>query len=205
MPWIPSATLHRQFSKISPSPQHNKLGFTAVEMVCTAAIFLAAAASIFKIYSTLQEREKQILTRSELTQLARMLEEYRALHGDYPKIVAHDDHQGIILCAALHGITDPNGNPTSGPKAQDLVTTTIKEIAGQFVDPFLSDYIYYYKLRSDGDSWDNPSYVLLSKGPKGQQNPQRNLNTSKGTAIDQRGYVSDSHGGDIIITNGGFL
>jgi hypothetical protein len=174
-------------------------------MVCTAAIFLVAMAGIFKIYGTLQEREKQILTRSELTQLARMLEEYRALHGDYPKIAAHDDRQGTILCAALHGTIDPDGNPIDGPKAQDLATTTIKEIGGQFVDPFSSDYVYYYKLRDGGDSWDNPSYVLLSKGPKGQQNPQRNRNISKSTAIDQRGCVSDSRGGDIVITNGGFL
>jgi type II secretory pathway pseudopilin PulG len=141
MPWIFSVNLRKHFLKISPLPWRNKLGFTAVEMVCTAAIFLVATAGIFKIYSTLQEREKQILTRSELTQLARMLEEYRALHGDYPKIAAHDDLQGTILCAALHGTSDPDGNSISGPKAQDLVATSIKEIGGRFVDPFFSDYI----------------------------------------------------------------
>jgi hypothetical protein len=86
-----------------------------------------------------------------------MLEEYRSLHGDYPKIPAHYDRQGAILCAALHGTIDPNGTPLSVPKAQDLATATIKEIGGQFVDPFSSDYIYDYKLRSGGDSWDNPS------------------------------------------------
>jgi hypothetical protein len=148
----PSAKLGKQFLKNSPFPWHNNLGFSAVEMVCTTAIFLVAIAGIFKIYTTCQEREKQILARSELTQLARMLEEYRALHSDYPKIAAHDDHQGTILCAALHGTSDPDGNPISGPEAKDLATTTIKEIGGQFVDPFSSDYIYYYKLRSGGDS-----------------------------------------------------
>jgi hypothetical protein len=174
-------------------------------MMCTATIFLVAAAGMFKIYSTCQEREKQILTRSELTQLARMLEEYRELHGDYPKITAHDDRQGTILCAALHGTIDPDGHPLGGSQARDLVTTALREINGQFVDPYLSNYVYYYKRRSGDDSWANPSYVLLSKGPKGQQNPQRNLAVEKGSTVDERGYVGDGRGGDIIVTNGGFL
>jgi hypothetical protein len=134
-----------------------------------------------------------------------MLEEYHGLHGDYPKITAHDDSQGPILCAALHGNIDPDGNAVNPYKAVDLVTTPIKEINGKFVDPFLSDYVYYYKLRSGSDAWDNPSYILLSKGTKGQQNPQRNLNILKGVTIDERGQISGSHGGDMIITNGGFL
>jgi hypothetical protein len=67
MPWIFSAKLHKHFFTISP-PRRNNLGFTAAEMVCTATIFLVAIASIFNIYTTLQEREKQILTGTELTQ-----------------------------------------------------------------------------------------------------------------------------------------
>jgi hypothetical protein len=66
-------------------------------------------------------------------------------------------------------------------------------------------YIYHYKLHSDNGTWKNPSYILISKGPKGQQNLQRNLAISKGVTIGNTGQVTDSPHGDLISTNGGFL
>jgi hypothetical protein len=139
-----------------------------------------------------------------MMQIAGWLEEYHELHGDYPKIVGHNDNQGDILCSALHGNSDPNGDLPSAIKKIDLVTSALKEINGKFVDPFLSDYIYYYKLRSDSGTWQNPSYILLSKGPKGQQDPQRSRTTFKGVTISGAGKISGQGSGDIILTNGGF-
>ncbi|MDR0740384.1 MAG: type II secretion system GspH family protein [Puniceicoccales bacterium] len=181
------------------------MGFTVIEIICTVSIFFIIAAGILKIQQTFQEREKQIRTRTEMMQIASWLEEYHELHGDYPKIVTHNDSQGDILCSALHGNIDPNGSTPIATKQIDLVATQLKEIDNKFVDPFLSDYIYYYKLRTDNGTWQNLSYILISKGPKGQQNPQRNLTISKGVTIGNEGKISGSPNGDIILTNGGFL
>ncbi|MDR2371886.1 MAG: type II secretion system GspH family protein [Puniceicoccales bacterium] len=179
-------------------------GFTIIEIVCTVTIFLAIAAGILRIQQTFQEREKQIRTRTEMMQIASWLEEYHEIYGDYPKIVTHNDDQGNVLCSALHGNIDPNGSTPAAVKQIDLVATPLNEISNQFVDPFLSDYVYYYKLRTDNGTWQNPSYILISKGPKGQQNPQRNLTISKGVTISTGGKISGNPNGDIILTNGGF-
>jgi type II secretory pathway pseudopilin PulG len=120
--------------KISERP-----GFTVIEMVCTVSIFFIIAAGILKIQQTFQEREKQVRTRTEMMQIAGWLEEYHRIHGDYPKIVTHDDDQGHILCAALHGSIDPQGGTPVPAKQIDLVATSLEEIDGKFVDPFLSD------------------------------------------------------------------
>jgi type II secretory pathway pseudopilin PulG len=180
------------------------MGFTVIEVVCTVSIFLIIAAGILKIQQTFQEREKQTRTRTEMMQIASWLEEYHGTHGDYPKIVTHNDSQGNILCSALHGTIDPNGDTPAATKQIDLVAAPITEISNQFADPFLSDYIYYYKLRTDNGTWQNPSYILISMGPKGQQNPQRNLTISKGVTISTAGKISGQPNGDIILTNGGF-
>jgi prepilin-type N-terminal cleavage/methylation domain-containing protein len=180
-------------------------GFTVIEIICTVSIFLIIAAGILKIQQSFQERDKQIRARTEMTQISSLLEEYHGLHGDYPKIATHDDSQGNILCSALHGNIDPNGQNPDAAKKIDLVTTSLKEINEKFVDPFLSDYIYYYKQRTDNGMWQNPSYILISKGPKGQQNLQRNLTISKSVTVSTAGQVSGNLNGDIILTNGGFL
>jgi prepilin-type N-terminal cleavage/methylation domain-containing protein len=183
----------------------SRRGFTIIEIVCTVSIFLIIAGGVLKIQQSFQEREKQLRTRTEMAQIASWLEEYHQLHGDYPKILDHNDSQGTVLCPALHGNADPDGNIPSADKKIDLVATSLQEIGGKFVDPFLSDYIYYYKRRTDNNTWQNPSYILISKGPKGQQNPQRNLNISKGVTVSTAGKVSGNPNGDIILTNGGFL
>jgi type II secretory pathway pseudopilin PulG len=164
-----------------------RMGFTTIEIVCTISIFLIIAAGIIKIQQTFQEREKQVRTRAEMMQIASLLEEYHGIHGDYPKIDTHNDSQGPILCSALHGKSDPNGNTPPLEKQVDLVASSLKEINNQFVDPFLSDYIYYYKRRSDSGTWKNSSYILISKGPKGQQNPQRNLTIAKSVTVSNEG------------------
>jgi hypothetical protein len=66
-------------------------------------------------------------------------------------------------------------------------------------------YIYHHKLRSDNGTWKNSSYILISKGPKGQQNLQRNLTISKGVTVSNASQVTGSLRGDLILTNGGFL
>jgi prepilin-type N-terminal cleavage/methylation domain-containing protein len=187
------------------APVSDRRGFTIIEIICTVSIFFIIAAGILNLRQSAQEREKQVRTRTEMTQIASWLEAYHDFHGDYPKIATHDDNQGDILCSALHGNIDPNGNAPPTDKKIDLVAASLKEMGGKFVDPFLSDYIYYYKLRSDNGTWKNSSYILISKGPKGQQNPQRNLTISKGVTIGSSGQVTGSPRGDLILTNGGFL
>jgi type II secretory pathway pseudopilin PulG len=196
--------LHSHAGKRIPS-NREYYGFTTIEIICTVAIFFLMAVGILKVYDSFRERDKQIRTRSELGVLSNMLEAYHALHGDYPQIALHNDNQGTVLNQALHGQIDPEGDTPPQNKQVDLVTTTLCEIDGKFVDPFSSDYIYYYKLRSYPDVWENPSYLLISKGPKGQQNPQRNLTISKGVTVSTAGEVTGNFRGDIIITNGGFL
>jgi prepilin-type N-terminal cleavage/methylation domain-containing protein len=180
-------------------------GFTAIEILCTMAIISIIAFGILRVQNAYKEREKHIRVRTEMTCLGHMLEEYYNLHGDYPKIATHDDDQGAILCAALHGTLDPDGHTPSSDRQIDLVPTTILEISGKFVDPFSSDYIYYYNLRSDENGWQNPSYILISKGSKGQQNHWRNRTVpGKSIQISPTGAIGGSLGGDIVMTNGGF-
>lgn len=181
----------------------NRVGFTVIEIVCIVSIFLIIAAGILKIYQCFQVRDKLAWTRTEMVQIVSWLEEYRKIHGDYPKVAAYDDNQGAILCSALHGRIDPMGNTPDEANRIDFVTTSIKEIDGKFVDPFLSDYIYYYRQRGD-TVWQNPSFILISKGSKGQQNSQRNRTIPKGVTINPLGRISSDLNGDIVSTCGGF-
>jgi type II secretory pathway pseudopilin PulG len=183
----------------------NRNGFTFFEILCTVSIFWIIIVGILKIQQSFYDREKQIRTRAEMSQIANMLEEYYVLHGDYPKIIAHNDHQCDILCTALHGEINPDGDVPDEGKQIDLVTVSLKEINGRFTDPFLSDYIYYYKLRSDSEVWQNKSYILISKGIKGQQDAKRSVVVTKGSSVSTSGVIGPTLGGDIVLTNGGFL
>lgn len=177
-------------------------GFTLIELLCVVSILLIFMTSVLKIHDVSQERSKLAQTRAEMLKISEYLEDYRIAYGDYPRIISHNDTQGEILCSALHGKINPMGETlTSQP---DFVDTSINEINGKFVDPFLSDYIYYYKTRSS-DTWLHPSFVLISKGTKGQQGAKRNKSVSKSVSVSQTGEVSGNLNGDIVLTSEGFL
>lgn len=174
-----------------------------LEILLTISIFFIFLFGILKVRENYRVRDKQILARAELVTLADALERYFNIFGDYPKIASHDDQQGDVLYSALHGQIDPDGNSVSD--GQDFVETNIKEIDGRFVDPFLSDYIYYYKMRGSESLWRNPSYILISKGPKGQQNPERSVVVSKSVTVTMAGVIIGDAKDDIIVTSGGIL
>jgi hypothetical protein len=140
-----------------------------------------------------------------MVQIADLLEECHTLHSDYPKIAAHQDNQSNILCSALHDNIDPNRNNSEAAQKIDLVRTALKELHGKCFDSFLSDSIHSYKMHSDNGTEKNPSYLLVSKCSKRQQNSQCDLTASKRVAVSTDDKVSGSPRNDILLINGGFF
>lgn len=177
--------------------------FTLLEILMTVTLIWLVVAGILKVQGAHLSREKYIRTKAEMATIALLLEKYREKYGDYPKLNAHDDFQGDVLCSALKGVIDPEGGVISD--GENLLSSSFKEIDGKLVDPFFSDYIYYYKTKNKESDWKEISYILISKGVKGQQNPERNRVVAKDVTVSENGYISGENFSDIVLTSSGFL
>lgn len=117
------------------------------------------------------ESGKIARTKAELAALSAGLEGYKRQFGDYPRT---DD--SAVLLQSLIGKQDPLGNTLAKPgRAQidlALFRTTPEDVdpfdntSAVLIDPWDQPYVYVYK--PSGTTWTNPSYVLYSIGPDGQ-------------------------------------
>lgn len=152
-----------------------------------------------------EKTEKLMLTRVEMVKLGDLLERYYTIHSDYPKIATHNDQQGTLLYKALHGEIDPDGHTPIAENQTDLLENTFTILDEKLIDPFGSDYIYYYKEYDKSDVWQNPSYVLISRGAKGRRCRNRTSMIPKSVTVTNEGAVSGNLKSDIVMTKSGFL
>ena len=128
-----------------------------------AAIAGAVALLVFTVASLSRQMRIEQAQR-ELAQLQRMLEQFKARHGDYPAVMG-----GVPLLRCLLGRADARGQPFEKPQpwfmtgAQLYFRLSDPTAPGnEIVDPWGRPYVYHYLFARDPEP---AGYLLVSGGP----------------------------------------
>ncbi|MCR6656706.1 MAG: type II secretion system protein GspG [Opitutus sp.] len=160
--------------------------FTLIELLTVIAIIGILSAIVLGVGRRVSESGKIARTKAELAALSAGLEGYKRQFGDYPRTEDAAD-----FLQALIGKKGPLGATINGRAQIDLALFRTPEDADPFentsavlIDPWDQPYVYVYK--PSGTTWTNPSYVLYSIGPDGQDTP----------ALRNGGYANPSADGN---------
>lgn len=129
---------------------------------------VAAFVALIAIGNSALNRQMRIeQTRREFAQLERMLEQFKARHGDYPAVIG-----GVPLLRCLLGRADARGQPFEKPQPWFMTGAQLyfrlpdpTAPGNEIVDPWGRPYIYLY-LYSTGV--EPTGYLLASGGPDRQ-------------------------------------
>ncbi len=144
-----------------------------IELLTVIAIIGILSAIVLGVGRRVSESGKIARTKAELAALSAGLEGYKRQLGDYPRT-----RDAADFLQALIGKKNPLGNELAKPvRAQiDLALFRTPDDVDPFentsavlIDPWDQPYVYVYK--PSGSTWTNPSYVLYSIGPDGQDTP----------------------------------
>lgn len=123
------------------------------------------AAIVLGAGSRVSESGRAAQARAELAAIAAGLESYHRQYGDYPRTADAGE-----LLEALLGLRAPSGAATCGRAFIDQAWFRTAKAIGQdgalrpqLLDPWEQSYVYVYRAPATG--WDNPAYVLYSRGP----------------------------------------
>lgn len=179
----PSPIAHR------PAPAcRGRAAFTLLELLAVIAIIAVLTGIVIGVGRRSAETGRSARAKAELAALSAALEAYKRQHGDYPQTgavpnladtaaPASADAPGILF-NALAGKRGPRPTltPLDGRAFVELAKFTLQnpaalpspgntaQLANAFVDPWGRRYLYAYRT---GTGWTNPSYVLWSTGPDG--------------------------------------
>ncbi|MBA4136387.1 MAG: hypothetical protein C0518_03620 [Opitutus sp.] len=152
--------------------------FTLLELLAVIAIFAVLASMVIGVGRRAAEHTKVARAQAELAVLSAALESFKRHHGDFP---ATDDASRLLQ--ALIGKAGPAGIIATVPGRAFIVSgqfTIARAVALEtpcdpfsdasavLLDPWLRPYRYAYKTPAP---WTNPSFVLYSAGPDGEDSP----------------------------------
>lgn len=151
--------------------------FTIIELLTVIAVVGILMGIAFGIYRGVNQRGQITRAEAETAALAQALEQYRTHYGDYPWIPGTTEEQrSERLYEALNGERGPTGMALN-PKGRVFIEHERFRLAdpgdpdasgNYLLDPWNNRYQYHYKRQTDdGAAWENPSFVLFSKGPSG--------------------------------------
>jgi general secretion pathway protein G len=132
-------------------------GFTLIELLTVIAIIAILSALVFGLGRRMGESGRNGRAVAELAALGAILEDYRRLHGDYPRT-----NDGARLLQALIGRRDPAAFTFEADRDPFL------DEGARLVDPWGRPYAYAYRTPLP---WNNPGYLLYSEGPDGRSAP----------------------------------
>lgn len=163
--------------------------FTLLELLAVIAIIAVLTGIVIGVGRRAAETGRTARAKAELAALSAALEGYRRQFGDYPRTdavanvaeaasPAAADGPGILF-NALTGKRGPRETltPLDGRAQVELAKFTLQnpaalptpgntaQTANAFVDPWGRRYLYAYRT---GNAWTNPSFVLWSVGPDGE-------------------------------------
>jgi general secretion pathway protein G len=145
-------------------------GFTLIELLTVIAIIAILSALVFGLGRRMGESGRNGRAVAELAALGAILEDYRRLHGDYPRT-----NDGARLLQALIGRRDPLLNAMNARSLLDPAAFTFEadrdpflDEGARLVDPWGRPYAYAYRTPLP---WNNPGYLLYSEGPDGRSAP----------------------------------
>jgi prepilin-type N-terminal cleavage/methylation domain-containing protein len=160
-----------------------RLGFTLLELLVTIAILAILASIFFGIQRGVFSAQSQAKARAEMAVIAGALEEFKSRYGDYPWT---DRPGGLAENVYLHQILTgkvylDRGTGSASMRIGDrrplmeMAALTLEpinpsspETGSRIVDPWDGDYVYYYRRNASDGSWENPGFILLSKGENGE-------------------------------------
>lgn len=181
-------------------------GFTLVEVLTTIAIISILAAISFGILTGVNEKRAVSRATAEISAIASGLESYRSAYGSYPVNRSYDADSNSGLLLALAGLGNPEGNPLSDSQQRSpFVNLDSFEISFSsdsakqafsnspsanalsglnILDPWGNPYRYFYDRIQSGTSWRNPSFVIYSMGPDGEEQVPAQLQGGGNGVID---------------------
>lgn len=128
------------------------------------AAIAAAAALLAGGVATLSRQMRIEQTQREFAQLQRMLEQFKARHGDYPRVLGN-----IALLRCLLGRAGVQGEPIDPPQPWFMTGAQLyfrlpdpTAPGNEIVDPWGRPYVYHYLFARDAEP---AGYLLVSGGP----------------------------------------
>lgn len=150
------------------------------------SVVVILASITFGIVGGVYNAQARSQAKAELAIIARGLESFKSLYGDYPYVSGTNfTVNGNELLVALTGWSNLQ-RTGSNPEMVDLskqgktfINTELLSLSVDqempdggapgvsfyLVDPWGNPYVYIYN--KNGSSWDNFGYILLSSGPDG--------------------------------------
>jgi prepilin-type N-terminal cleavage/methylation domain-containing protein len=155
-------------SPFKSSCRSDRGAFTLIELLVACGIVAVLAGIGLGGVQYAVESAQSARVHSDLVRIAAALEEYRHRYGDFPCTDQPDEFYESLL-----GRRGPDGEPIQDPATIDvarMIVVSPVEPPGisppMFLDPWRRPYVYIYKVPLAG--WTNPSFVLLSAGPRGE-------------------------------------
>ncbi|HVU25317.1 MAG TPA: type II secretion system protein GspG [Opitutus sp.] len=150
------------------SRARDQCAFTLIELLTVVAIIAVLAGIVIGVGRRASETGKIARAKAELAAISAGLEGYRLQYGDYPR--TNDEAQ---LLQSLIGRLGPTQAAISARARIDLASFKTQDgldptsnTRALLIDPWDQPYVYVYKVPASG--WTNPSFVLYSIGPDGQ-------------------------------------
>lgn len=156
-------------------------GFTLIELLMVLAVIGILIGITLGVARSVEEGRNTAAANTQLVALAQALEDYKSHYGDYPWV---ENSSSITrretLFKALIGLQGPKGH-TLAPQERFFIEpdrfrlrnpnaeTDAAGAAGNYLlDPWGNAYEYHYKINGNEAAWENPSYVLFSRGSNGE-------------------------------------
>lgn len=186
-------------------------GFTLVEVLVTLSVIVILVSIFFGIQRGVYSAQSQAKARAEMAIIASALETFKSRYGDYPW--TEGINQETFLFNILSGQLylgrppdDPDG-PIGMYAANRRPLTDVGALTTQpagtptrIVDPWGNPYQYFYRVNGTDNNWQNPGFILLSRG----ENRNATLNQPSGGNPLTHGVIPSNffdlnHNHDVII------
>lgn len=193
-------------------PESRRSGFTLLELLVTISILAILASIFFGIQRGVFSAQSQAKARAEMAVIAAALEEFKTRYGDYPwtdrpgsvgeTIYLHQILSGRVYLDRGSATTTPGMRTGDRRPLMDVGSLTLEasnpsapEAGARIIDPWDGDYYYYYRANASDSEWENPGFILLSRGEGGEIT----LSGIDSTGIVPTNFFSQEHNHDVII------
>jgi prepilin-type N-terminal cleavage/methylation domain-containing protein len=154
--------------------------FTLIELLMVLAVIGILLAITLGVARSVEQGRNTAAANTQMAALAQALEDYRAHYGDYPWLTnTSETIRRETLYKALIGLQGPRGDQLSPQERlfiepdrfnrfnSEAEPDAVGAVADYLLDPWGKAYEYHYKTIATPGAWQNPSYVLFSRGASG--------------------------------------